>query len=172
LGKGGGITVSALTAGTHTITASVTDAAGKATSTAITVSIDTSPTIAITMPASGSSFEPGAAIPFTATATDAEDGSEGAGITWTSSRDGALGTGSSITVSTLTTGIHTVTASVTDAAGRTASRAITIAVDASPTVTIFSPTSESTFEPRAAITFTGTASDAEEGSLTPAIAWT
>src|SRR5439155_876583 len=72
--------------------------------------------------------------------TDAEEGDLGAAIHWTSSRDGALGTGASFALSTLSTGTHTITASVTDAAGRTASRSVTIRVDANPTVTITAPT--------------------------------
>src|SRR5207249_3341932 len=140
IGTGGSITLSTLSAGTHVITASATDSGGKTGRASITVTMNATPTVTITAPAAGSAFEPGAAIALTATAADPEAGGRGAAIHWTSSRDGALGTGASFALSTLSTGTHTITASVTDAAGRTASRSVTVRVDANPTVTITAPT--------------------------------
>src|SRR5581483_9264086 len=118
----------------------------------VTVRIDATPVLAITAPATGSEFEPGTPVGFAATATDAEDGDLSAHVTWTSSIDGDLGTGASIS-HTLTSGTHTIVASVTDQAGQAASKAIVVVVNAAPTVTITAPATGSVFDPGAAIGF-------------------
>ena len=59
---------------------------------------------------------------------------------------------------------------MTDAAGRTASRSVTVRVDANPTVTITAPTT-TTVAAGTSITFVGGASDNEDGDLTGTIVW-
>src|SRR5439155_6344189 len=127
--------------------------------------------VLITAPAAGATFDPGAAVTFTVSASDGEDGDLPATIAWTSSRDGGLGTGRAITTSTLSTGTHTITATVTDSGGKTTHTMITITVNATPVVAITAPTG-TTFEPGAAVTLTGTATDVEDGTLTSRIVWT
>src|SRR5205823_14048435 len=105
----------------------------------ITVVINGPPVVTITAPAAGARSVQGTPVSLTASATDREDGSLAAAITWTSSRDGALGTGGSLTLSTLTAGVHTLTASVTDSGGRTASASRSITVSGRPAVTITTP---------------------------------
>src|SRR5205823_6568306 len=63
-----------------------------------------------------------------AVATDTEDGNLGATVRWASSRDGALGTGATLVVPSLSVGAHTLTASVTDADGATASASVAVTV--------------------------------------------
>src|SRR5205814_2343996 len=104
LGTGGSITATALSTGVHTITASVTDSSGKPGSMQVIVIVNTPPVVTITAPPAGTSPEPLAPVTFTATATDAEDGNLSSTVTWTSSRDGALGTGGTITTSALSSG--------------------------------------------------------------------
>ncbi len=58
-------------------------------------------------------FEDGEIQTVTATAIDTEDGDISANIDWRSSIDGSLGTGASLEIQ-LSTGTHTITASVTD----------------------------------------------------------
>ncbi|HZO19559.1 MAG TPA: Ig-like domain-containing protein, partial [Gemmatimonadaceae bacterium] len=94
------------------------------------ISGNTLPTVTITAPASGSTFTQGSPVTFTGTASDAEDGNLTATVTWTSSINGALGTGGSVSTSTLSLGTHTITASVTDSDGAQASSAITVTVNA------------------------------------------
>ena len=48
------------------------------------------------------------------TAGDAEDGDLSGSISWSSNLDGGLGTGASVTTSSLSVGVHVITASVTD----------------------------------------------------------
>jgi hypothetical protein len=60
-------------------------------------------------------------------AYDVEDGAlEGAALAWTSSRDGPLGTGSSLAQVSLSPGLHLVTLTATDSQARTGSDSITV----------------------------------------------
>src|SRR5207245_6158674 len=63
----------------------------------------------------------------TASASDLEDGDLTAAIAWTSDRDGALGTGGSLT-HMLTEGTHQITATVADRGGLTATATVTVQV--------------------------------------------
>src|SRR5207244_4052587 len=171
LGTGGTITTSALSTGTHVLTASATDHGGKTGRASVIITINTTPAVTITAPANNATYELAAAVTLSGTATDVEDGTLTTHLTWTSSRDGSLGSGSTITISTLTSGTHTITATVTDSGGKTAHTMITITVDATPVVAITAPAG-TTFEPGAAITFTGSATDTEDGTLTSRITWT
>ena len=87
------------------------------------------PNVTISAPANNSAFLAGSAITFTGTASDAEDGNLTAALTWTSSIDGTLGSGGSISTSSLSTGTHTITASVTDAGGGQGTAVITVTVN-------------------------------------------
>jgi len=101
------------------------------------------PTVSITSPADGSTFDSGASIDFSGTASDTEDGDLTAGLAWTSSIDGPIGTGGSFST-TLSDGNHTITATVTDSGGATGSDSISITVGTPPpeatTVTVDSIT--------------------------------
>jgi len=57
---------------------------------------NTSPSVTITSPADGATFNSGATISFSGSALDAEDGNLTTSLAWTSSIDGAMGTGGSI----------------------------------------------------------------------------
>src|SRR6185436_4858299 len=111
-------------------------------------------------------------VSFAATATDTEDGNLAGRVAWVSNIDGPLHTGGSFS-RTLTSGDHTITATVTDDGGKTATTAITLHVNAAPTVAISAPANNAVFSPSDSITFTGAASDLEQGNaLTAALAWT
>jgi len=172
LGTGSRLDVGRLRSGTHTITASVADRGGKTASGALTVVVNAPPVLAITSPADGFDSVPGAAIIFTASASDTEDGSLDAAIRWSSSLDGPLGAGPTLRVATLRSGTHTVTAAVADSGGRTVSRQVTVVVNAPPTLVIASPPEGAAFLPGDAVALGATASDVEDGDLGPAIRWT
>lgn len=91
---------------------------------------NTAPTVAISSPANGSSFNQGTSITFSGSATDTEDGSLTGSIAWTSSRDGSIGSGGSFSTSTLSVGTHVITASVTDSGGLSDTDTVTISVNA------------------------------------------
>src|SRR5207302_11324414 len=133
------LTTSTPTSGPHELLAAATDSGGKSARAAISVVVNATPTVGITAPASGSILEIGAATTFTATASDPEDGSLAPVVAWTSSRDGAIGTGGSITLSTLSAGTHVIAASATDSGGKTGRASITVTMNATPTLTITAP---------------------------------
>jgi len=85
------------------------------------------PTVSITNPVDGSTFNSGATILFAGTASDLEDEDLTANLVWTSSRDSQIGTGGSF-FTTLSDGIHTITAEVTDSGGENGSASIGITV--------------------------------------------
>lgn len=137
---------------------------------------NTAPTVSITAPADGSNTLPGASVTFTGTATDPEDGSLNSSIAWSSSIDGLLGTGASITTSALSNGVHTITASATDSGSLSSNDTISIDVSTPnnfpPTVSITSPSTASTVVTGVPTTFTATGSDTEDGSVSANIVWT
>lgn len=134
--------------------------------------VNSPPSVTITAPANGSVFDDGASVTFTATAADAEDGDLSGDVSWSSDLDGALGTGASIVTSTLSLGVHTITASVADSLGEPASDAITVTINAPPVVTVTAPAGGSTFGTGDAITFSASAVDPEDGDISAALVWT
>lgn len=88
---------------------------------------DATPEVTITSPADGATVDAGATVLLEGSATDTEDGDLSGSIAWTSSVDGALGTGGSVTT-TLSSGTHAVTAAVTDSNGTTAEATVTVTV--------------------------------------------
>ncbi|HSF17945.1 MAG TPA: hypothetical protein VLK65_20575 [Vicinamibacteria bacterium] len=121
LGTGASFSKMDLSAGLHTIIASVTDNGGATStdSTEIGVSVagNVPPRVTIVSPENASTFVETESVQFQGTATDFEDGNLTASLFWTSSRDGPIGNGGSFTIDDLSLGTHTVTASVTDSGG-------------------------------------------------------
>ncbi|HTL52976.1 MAG TPA: S8 family serine peptidase, partial [Planctomycetota bacterium] len=129
------------------------------------------PTVTISAPTEGGTFYNYAPVTLTATASDPQDGDAGASIQWSSNLGGALGTGASVGV-ILVIGDHTITASVTNSNGLTASatRLIHI-VAAPPTLTISAPADGATCYNNAPVTLTAAASDPLDGDLGTTIQW-
>ena len=134
---------------------------------------DTAPAVTIARPAPGTVSSPGAAVTLAGAASDAESGDLSGRIQWSSDRDGVLGSGATLTVTTLSPGPHTITARVTDASGMGADATTTVVVDHPPVVTIGTPADGAVlFTAAGPITFAGTAFDAEDGDLGSALVWT
>jgi chitinase len=93
----------------------------------LTVSPNTPPVVTITAPPDGASV-PANQVTLVGVATDAEDGDISASLMWTSSKDGFIGTGASVTPNDLSFGSHTIEASVTDRKGATSSDSVSIKV--------------------------------------------
>ncbi len=118
--------------GVHELAAVARDEAGNTTTSSpvsVTVDNNTIPTVTITAPADGATFNEGDTMNFSGTASDAEDGDLTAGLSWTSSIDGFIGSGGSFSRSDLSVGQHTLTASVTDSGGLTGSADVDITID-------------------------------------------
>jgi subtilisin family serine protease len=88
---------------------------------------DFPPNISISSPANGASYSSGATINFQATADDALDGDISTSLVWTSNIDGQIGGGAGFS-RTLSSGNHTITASLTDSGGNFASAGTSITV--------------------------------------------
>ncbi|MEO7456242.1 MAG: PKD domain-containing protein [Gemmatimonadaceae bacterium] len=163
--------------GTYTVTLTVTDGGGLKSSVSRAVQVPTSaqnqsPTATIASPAASSSVVQGQSVTFTGSATDPESGSlTGTSLQWTSSRDGVIGSGATFSRNNLSVGTHTITLTARDPQGASSVRTVTLVVTAtppanqSPTATISSPTSGSGVLQGQGVTFTGSASDPESGTL-------
>jgi hypothetical protein len=179
LGNGASLSLASLSIGAHVITASASDSSSLTGTSTVNITIDppfnNPPVLNVSAPSEGASFAVGAAVSLSATATDTEDGNIANGVAWSSSRDGALGTGASLSISTLTAGAHVITASITDSGGKSATqtRNITVAVpnNTQPTIAATAPLNGSAHGVGQTVTLTATANDAEEGNLTANIAW-
>lgn len=157
--------------GVRVFTARATDNAGAVTTSApvtVTVSANQPPTVVLTSPLNNATFGTNETVSVAATATDV-DGS----IAKVEFFDGANLVGTvtaapySIEVSTLLAGPHTITAIATDnvgAATTSLASVITIRANQSPTVSLTSPTRNSSFFTTDTLTLAATASDTD-GSI-------
>ncbi|GAB6094807.1 hypothetical protein JCM14469_10590 [Desulfatiferula olefinivorans] len=176
IGTGSPLVINTLPEGDHVITLTATDSSGASTdSDPLTITVGNSPPIAtLTSPADGASFNQGATVTFRGTGTDTEDGSlTGAALTWTSSVDGLIGTGTILPIATLSIGTHTITLTVTDSQGDTDSTAIAITIiNSAPVVTINSPPDGGIYETGTPLTLSGSAMDEEDDLLSGAsLSW-
>jgi hypothetical protein len=85
------------------------------------------PIISITAPQDGAVIPEGLIVIIEGTAIDTEDGNISNQISWTSNKDGLLGSGPSISA-VLSKGRHTIDATVTDSGGASASQQIRIRI--------------------------------------------
>ena len=97
---------------------------------------NTAPTVTITAPDSGATFTQGATATFAGTSQDTQDGTLSSELVWTSSINGNLGTGASVSTTALSAGTHTITASSTDSGGLNATASISVTVNPAPTPVI------------------------------------
>jgi len=166
--------VSGVRPGTATVTATSGSASG---STVVTV-LNRPPQATVTAPESGTAVEEGAAVELRGNASDPEDGTlGGASLVWSSSLDGQLGTGASVTRADLSVGAHTITLTATDSEGASATASVALTVrpraNAPPVAAIASPADGASFPDDATIAFQGSAADAEDGALSgEALVWT
>ncbi len=176
IGSGSPMTNNSLTVGTHSITLTATDSESAATtSPAITINIGNAPPVAvISTPTDGEAFNRGDTVTFRGSGTDPEDGTlTGASLVWTSSISGNIGSGTILPVDTLTTGTHTITLTASDSQLATGTSSIAVTINNnSPVVAINSPPNNSIYDIGSAISFTGNASDPEDGFITGAsLSW-
>ncbi len=176
LGTGATLTLTNLVAGFHTISATVTDTRGMTAGQSLTITVrNTTPTVSVASPISGAAYSVGKPINFSGSASDQQDGNISSSMTWTSDLQGQIGTGGSFTRSDLAVGTHTVTVRVVDSGNLTSTATFTVSVvesaGSAPSVTITSPTSGTTVIAGVPVTFTGSASDTQDGNKSAGITW-
>jgi PKD repeat protein len=165
--------VTGLASGTATITA--TAFGGAAATATVTVALTQTPPVAlIDLPRGDTLLTLGEAVDFQGTATDVD------GTIASHHWDFGDGTGASVedpgSHTYAAVGIYQATYRVTDDDGATSSAAtvvVTVVANQAPTASIASPAHNATFSTGETITFTGSATDHEDGALTGAsLVWT
>jgi PKD repeat protein len=177
LGAGSPLERRDLSAGVHTITATASDSAGQPGADSVTITVNAPggnqpPTAEIFEPAANTTVTAGSPVRLAGAGDDPEDGPlrDGA-LAWSSSRDGALGTGSPLDVTTLSAGAHTLQLLATDSAGAQGVASTTLYVlapNTPPVVTILGPPDGTQVTAGTTVRFQGAATDAEDGALTGA----
>lgn len=137
-------------------------------------SSDNVPTVEISFPSEGDVFTEGTSIVFSGSAIDQEDGVISNLISWTSNIHGVIGSRDSFSLSTLSVGIHSITASVIDSNGNIGSHTHTITITgiAPPALNILSPSDSDNYAEGASVSFSGTGTDLEDGNISGSIIWT
>lgn len=138
---------------------------------------NTAPTLSIDTPSNNASFTTSDSITLTASANDAEDGNISNSIQWSSNNfSGTIPSGSSAQLGRLPAGSYTFTARVADSKGATAQETVTFTVtpavsNTAPTLSITSPSNNSSFTTNDSITLTAQANDAQDGNISSSIQW-
>ncbi len=165
LGSTTAFSTDSLSAGTHTITFTVTDNDGNTNLDTLTINVKqtNAPVVSIITPDDEDDFMAGDAITFNAIASDT-DGTI-TGYSWVSDVDGGLGTTSALTTSSLSNGRHTITVTAMDNDGLIATDSIEITVKAltAPTAVISRPNTGDIFDQGDTIIFDGSQSYDPDG---------
>ncbi|SFR48975.1 Por secretion system C-terminal sorting domain-containing protein [Robiginitalea myxolifaciens] len=157
--------------GSDTFTAEVVDATPSMASESILIDVDNADPVLADVLANPAGGVDGTIVTLSATASDEEDGDITANIVWTSDLDGSLGSGGSV-MATLSIGVHTITASITDACGVEITEEITVEIvdDLAPVVVITGPT-DINVSRGVPIAFSGTANDDVDGDISANLSW-
>ncbi|MEA2060984.1 MAG: choice-of-anchor U domain-containing protein [Thermodesulfobacteriota bacterium] len=177
IGTGKTLSVNNFPSGTHTIVLTVTDTEGLYAEDSIALIVGNAlPSAEIIAPLNDSAHVFGTAIQFEGSAVDPEDGSlTDSSLSWSSSKDGVIGSGASVSRSDLSVGSHVITLAAKDSEGKAAEASINITVgDQAPdSISIDTPMDGASFYLGEFIEFKGIASDKEDGSLKGAsLVWT
>ena len=160
------ITLANAAAGTHALTARATDNNGAVTTSgAVSVIVNSAPTVSITAPANNAVFTQGATITVTATAADADGSVAKVDFLY----DGTLlstqtAAPYSFAFNPTIAGTHTLTARATDNNGAVTSAAVNVILNVVPTVSFTAPANNAFFTPGSNITLTAAAADSD-GSI-------
>lgn len=174
----GALVQTAVAAGDHDIVLTATDSEGATGSASVTIHVVTNlpPVCIITAPDEGAAIVVGASTVFSADCVDDGAAIANASIGWAASVDGALGTGATIQNALATLGAQTIAVCAEDAIDPAVVGCDEITVSVveplpqmtPPVVTITAPSDGDIIAAgTASLALTGTATDAEDGTLTP-----
>lgn len=171
--------VSTLSTNTHTITLEVTDETGALCTDAILVQIGNGPLVILDEPTTGSTYNQGDDLTFSARVSDAEDAATQVGFVWESDVDGTFSTQganssgvAAFTYDRLSLGTHTITVTATDTDGIASIDRATITVNGLPTAPGVTITPDpSTSGDNLTATVTTASTDPEGEAITYRYAW-
>lgn len=171
LGTGRRVDRDDLSLGEHRITLAATDAAGNEGTATVSLTVESNdpPAASIASPADGDTIGEGAPLPLRGSATDPQEGPlSGGSLVWSSSLDGELGAGEEMTRDDLSVGTHSIRLVASDPQGLADTASVTVTVEANgqPSVTIDQPADGAAFDEGESVTFQGSATDPEDGTLT------
>ena len=157
-----------LSLGTHVITARAVDPHGAEASTTRAIEVvNSAPIPTITYPANDAQFYTSQTITFRGSAIDFDEPITDTALIWTAGDLGVLGTGREASAK-LPAGTHTVQLMARDSLGAVGTTTVRVVVRVGagfPTVRILAPAPHALVSPNTPITFSGEASDPEEGTL-------
>jgi len=119
------LTLTPQSSGVSTISITVSDEFDSVVESFQLTVLNTKPVVIINSPVDDANFANGSDLIFQAIATDIEDGDMSPSIVWDSSINGNLGTGGVIN-SSLSSGIHIISANITDSLSSNATSSITV----------------------------------------------
>jgi len=170
-----------LSSGSHFVTLTVTDTSGRTGEATVSVEVsgpNNLPDCQITAPESGTTSGIGDTILFEAVATDADIPANLLTVTWTSDKDGLIGTSTASSsgnvffgYSDLSVNTHTITLEVADEVGALCNDAILVQVGNAPQVTLTTPTSGGSVNQGERVEFSATVSDAEDPPTLLDLVW-
>lgn len=128
--------------------------------------INAKPLCIVSLPADNSPFAANTPVSFAGIANDYEDGliTDAAALSWYSSLDGYLGSGTALTVASLTSGMHMISFVAVDSGGAVGSSSITVWYDLPARIT-FKPFDQAVVFAGNSITFVASGTDADNTPL-------
>ncbi len=170
-----------LSQGDHIVVLTVEDRTGKTAQDSVTVRVgpeNRPPLCAVTAPQDGAIAAFGATLYLRGTASDHDVPANWLRVTWTSDKDGTLGTSTPNVDGSvlfpwngLTVNSHAITMTVTDDVGASCSDTIVVTVGTAPLVSIASPQQSRVYPKDATIIFAATVLDNEDPPATLDLEW-
>ena len=167
--------------GEHAVRLRVTDTTGKEGLDSVVIRVgppNSSPTCAITAPATGAAGPEGELVTFTAEVEDVDVAADWLTVRWTSDKDGTLGDsapnssgGVTFPFAGLTVDTHVVTMTVTDEVGATCAADVIYTVGTPPELTVTSPLDGDVLNETDAVSFTAMALDNEDLETDISLSW-
>ena len=167
--------------GEHAIELHALDSAGNEAVESVTIEVgapNSAPSCGITAPADGASGEEGGLVTFRGTVGDVDVAADWLAVTWSSDKDGALGTSTPdsagnvvLAYSDLSTNTHVLTMLAKDEVGATCSAFILYTVGSPPTIVLSAPLDGEVVNEGESLTFSATVSDGEDRASDLVVRW-